>query len=150
MNTVIIFLAKYLFLIVILITLIFYLKSNREQKRQIFNLTLFSFLISFILGLLASFLIKSPRPFVSDHVQPLIAHPANNGFPSEHTLLVATITFVVWKFSKKLGILLLFFSLLVGWGRVLALVHHPVDILGSVIIALLSVWVSSRLTTFFS
>src|SRR5919202_4656794 len=40
-------------------------------------------------------LYNDPRPFVVGHFQPLISHPADNGFPSDHALLAAALVAVV-------------------------------------------------------
>ncbi len=70
---------------------------------------------------------------------PLIVHVANNGFPSEHMLLVVTVALLVYTEHRTFGILLAVIAILVGLARVFANVHHGIDILGSVVIALVSV-----------
>jgi membrane-associated phospholipid phosphatase len=79
------------------------------------------------------------RPFEVLHKQALALNPSNNAFPSDHALLVFTAAFVVWAATKnwKFGVSLLIGGVVVGWARVLALVHWPVDILGSFVIAAL-------------
>lgn len=67
----------------------------------------------------------------------------NPGFPSDHVLFITAITCAVWFETKQkvLTIILIALIVVVGVGRVLALVHTPVDVIGGVVIALLgSVW----------
>jgi len=71
-------------------------------------------------------------------------HVANNGFPSDHTLLATTIAMLVYIFDKKLGIFLLVVSFLVGASRVVSGVHHWLDINGSIIIALVIFWLTKK------
>lgn len=98
--------------------------------------------VAFVLGRFASLVISSPRPFVVENIQPLIAHISNNGFPSEHTLLVATISALVYTESKVVGVILGVLAISVGIARVLANVHHSVDVVGSVGIAIFAVVIS--------
>lgn len=67
----------------------------------------------------------------------------NPGFPSDHVLFITAITCAVWFETKQkvLTIILIALIAVVGVGRVLALVHTPIDVVGGVVIALLgSVW----------
>ncbi len=49
------------------------------------------------------------------------------------------IALVIFLLNKRIGILLITLAILVGLGRVLALVHNPIDIIGSVFIAVFAV-----------
>lgn len=81
------------------------------------------------------------RPFMILGVDPKAAYLNNPGFPSDHVLFVFAITFVVWASTKNksLSLALLVMSVLVAAGRVLALVHTPLDVLGGFAAALLAV-----------
>lgn len=63
----------------------------------------------------------------------------NPGFPSDHALFATFLTFAVWYAtgSKKATLIMIVLTILLCTGRVLALVHTPLDIAGGVIIALL-------------
>ena len=135
-NILIILLAKYLFLISILIGVVYFFTVNKAIKKQLLYLSLISFPLSFIFAKVSGMFIKDPRPFVVEHIKPLIVHAADNGFPSDHTLLTMAIASVVFAYNKKLGSVLFIIALLVGTARILALLHHPIDIIGSTIIAI--------------
>jgi len=67
----------------------------------------------------------------------------NPGFPSDHILLASVITCAVWFETKQKLItwILTLLVIIVGVGRVMALVHTPIDVLGGVVIALVgSLW----------
>ena len=66
------------------------------------------------------------------------AYLNNPGFPSDHALFATTLTLAVWFETKrkKLTIFLLVLTLVMCVGRVLALVHTPLDVIGGVLIAL--------------
>jgi undecaprenyl-diphosphatase len=139
----IVILAKYLFLVSFAIVGIVFFTLSKKDKKKMFFLSLFSGIISVILLKISAMLVNDPRPFVVNHVIPLIPHVADNGFPSDHTLLTMWLALVVYFYNKKLGIVLIIVSITVGISRVLALVHHPIDIIGSMIIAIISVFISS-------
>jgi membrane-associated phospholipid phosphatase len=77
------------------------------------------------------------RPFELLGVAPGAAYLNNPGFPSDHALFSASILFAVWfeTKSKLLSGILVVLVVLVCVGRVLALVHTPLDILGGLIAA---------------
>ncbi len=128
MNDIIIFCAAYLYLFVILGLAIAWLKTNREVKLQFIWATIAAGAIAFILSRIASKLYYDPRPFVTEHVKPLIAHAADNGFPSDHALLTSTLTAITYFYHKKAAIVMAVLSVLIGVARVLAKVHSPLDI----------------------
>lgn len=136
----IIFSAQYLPFIIAAIAICFLFTLASEKRKEIIKFFLFSAVIALLFEKVLNYFIYTPRPFVSEGVTPLFSHAANNGFPSEHTLFAMVIATVVFVYSKKLGLLLMLLALLVGITRVLAKVHHPVDIAGSIAIAVVSVF----------
>lgn len=135
MENLIIFGAKYLTSVMILIAFVFFLKQAKEKKIEMAVFVIISLPAIFVVSRIASLLYFNPRPFVVEGFAPLIEHANNNGFPSDHTLLSVAIAMSVYFFNKKLGLLLLILALFVGISRVLAGVHHGIDILGSFVIA---------------
>ena len=135
MNYLFIVGAKYLYLIIVGIASIYFLKQTSTKKKQMIILGGISLPISYLVAKLGSFLFYNPRPFVSEKIIPLISHIADNGFPSDHTLLSSSIAFVIYFFNKKLGLFLFGLAFIVGISRIYVRIHHPIDILGSIIIA---------------
>lgn len=135
MNFLIIFSAKYLFIVVGIIALLVFMLASQQTKTQLIRLSVFAFPLAYLLGLLLNSVILSPRPFVVEHIQPLIQASTDNGFPSDHTLLAMTIACVIFAVNRKVGSFLSLLALCVGIARVLAHVHHGVDVAGSVVIA---------------
>ncbi len=113
----------------------FFLRLSREKKMEIAIFAIITLPAIYLTAKIASLLYFNPRPFVVGNFTPLIEHANNNGFPSDHTLLSGAIAMVVYFFSKKIGVFLLILAFLVGFARVLAGVHHFVDIMGSIVIA---------------
>jgi len=83
------------------------------------------------------------RPFEILGVAPGALYLNNPGFPSDHALFVTAITAAVWFETKmkKTTILLATLVVLICVGRVLALVHTPLDVIAGVVIGLVgAVW----------
>lgn len=136
MNTLIIFTAQYAYLLSIALFGGYFLITNR--KKEFLIISLFVLPISYLFSLLVGHVFYDPRPFVMLHITPLISHAPDNGFPSDHALLTGTLAAIVTIFSIPTGIVLWTVAFLVGMARVLAQVHHTIDILGSFIIATVS------------
>ena len=101
-----------------------------------------------MVGLIALWLAKimsilyqeGERPFMLLGVHPKAAYLNNPGFPSDHVLFVFSITFVVWAATRnwRVSAVLLGLSVLVSVGRVIALVHTPLDVAGGFVCALVA------------
>lgn len=77
------------------------------------------------------------RPFQKLGIDAGASFLDNPGFPSDHVLFCMAITLAVWFETRKVWIAttLLGLTLVVGIGRVLALVHTPLDVIGGMAIA---------------
>ncbi len=77
------------------------------------------------------------RPFELLGVQAGASYLDNPGFPSDHALFTMFLTLAVWFETRwKIGVIVMaVLTLLVCVGRVLALVHTPMDVIGGVVIA---------------
>lgn len=128
-NDLIIFGAKYLFIFSILIAGLVYLKLSRSRRLQFAGSVIIGGILAVILVKVLGKLYYHPRPFTVTHVKPLVAHAADNGFPSEHATYTATIAAAIYFYRKKLAILAFALAILVGYSRVLAHVHSALDIL---------------------
>lgn len=135
MNTLIVLAASYLFIVPIGIFCGYFLYAPRSVRAQFFIFSVIALPLSYLLSLVAGALYYNPRPFVTEHITPLISHAADNGFPSDHALLVGTLAAILTVFNWRLGALVWVLAAVVGAARVLAHVHHTIDILGSFLIA---------------
>lgn len=138
MNSIIIFVAKYFFVLSIIVAAVYFLKESKEIKKKLVICGVIVAPLSYILAKIGGFLYYDARPFVVGHFIPLIQHAADNGFPSDHTLLTAAVAMIVSFYNKKMGALLWVIAVLVGVARVAAGIHHLTDIVGSIVIVLIS------------
>jgi membrane-associated phospholipid phosphatase len=87
------------------------------------------------------------RPFQILGVAPGASYLNNPGFPSDHALFTAFLTLAVWFETRRKGlaITLAILTLIVCIGRVLALVHTPLDVIGGLVVASVGVlWYLQR------
>jgi membrane-associated phospholipid phosphatase len=77
------------------------------------------------------------RPFETLGVEPGASYLPNAGFPSDHALFTGFLTLAVWFETRRKGLtmILVALTLSVCIGRVLALVHTPLDVIGGLAVA---------------
>lgn len=136
MNIFFIFGAKYLFVLSVVVAGVFFLYQPRPSQKKIAVLAALSGALSFVIGILAGFLYANPRPFVSEHITPLIPHAPNNGFPSDHALLVGLIASVIYPFNRRVSAVLWIIAITVAASRVVVGVHHSLDVVTSFVITI--------------
>ncbi len=127
--------ADGLVLPVVVVGAVAMVRLPKGGRYQLFARGLLAGLIALWFASIISLLYQDgQRPFELLGVAPGAAYLDNPGFPSDHALLVFTITFIVWASTKnkRLSAALFVMAVLVGGGRVLALVHTPVDVLGGI------------------
>ena len=90
----------------------------------------------YIVSLLGGTLYDDPRPFAVEHFVPLIPHKPNNGFPSDHVLWSAATAAIIFPSNKYVSLILWLLTILVGASRVHLGVHYPIDIVGSIAMAI--------------
>jgi undecaprenyl-diphosphatase len=134
MDTLMIFIAKYLWMLSVAIGVYVFWKASSKQRALLLALIL---PLSYVLGVVARTLYENPRPFVVGNFEPLIAHAADNGFPSDHVLLVAAIASWATLANRRFAVLLWILALLIAVSRVYVGVHHALDVAASIIISLI-------------
>jgi membrane-associated phospholipid phosphatase len=143
MDSLIAGVAQYLLYLILAVAAVIWLLLPRPDKVGMAVQAVVSMVIALILIKLAAAVHTDPRPFIVDpSIKPLFAHPGDNGFPSDHTALGATVALVVMIYRRWLGALLLAVSVVLGAVRVAAHVHHAQDIVAALVIAALAVGVA--------
>lgn len=139
MNAFFVFAANYFFVLPVLILGIYFLLQKWPAHKNMAIFAIPSALLAGLLGLIGNHVYYDPRPFVVGHFTPLIAHAADNGFPSDHTLLASAAAMIAWYWNKKLGILLWLITIVVAVARVYVGVHHATDVIGSMAFSIIGV-----------
>jgi membrane-associated phospholipid phosphatase len=136
--------AQYLFIVPIFLLFFSWLKLKNDNKKIILYRALLVLFLGILSSLLAGWVFPETRPYIAQNIAPLISNPPHdNSFPSDHTLLTFSVSFLLLTFNPIMGIISLFLSLIVGICRVLAHVHYPQDIIGGIIIALIITSISN-------
>jgi undecaprenyl-diphosphatase len=146
MDSGIVFVAQYFLYLAAIVTAGYWLVSPTPIKIQLIVRFVLGAVFALALSFVASHLYYDPRPFVTDHVRPLFAHAADNGFPSDHALFISLLGFTIIGYSRKIGALLLAIAVAVGAARVAAHVHHPIDIIGSFVFSAIAAIAAARLS----
>lgn len=120
--------------------------SHKHGNQKAALMAVMSLFLALAIKSLLIFLWFRARPFVSHpdliHL-PLRVDPSS--FPSGHTIVAFSIAFSLWHSGlKKLATWLLWLGVFIGLARVMAGVHYPSDIVGGILIALLSSWYMHR------
>lgn len=121
----------------------------KKQKYQAYCRILLAGLTAFLLAKLIATIYQptAERPYELLGVTPGASYLDNPGFPSDHALFVAAIALAVWFETRKkwLSLTLGLLVVVVCVGRVLALVHTPLDVIAGVIIACIGgIWYLQR------
>lgn len=136
------FFADYAIFLVILIgiyALIF--KVPKGHRLQAYARVLMAGLTAYFLAKMIGLIFQPSilRPFELLGKMAGASFLNNPGFPSDHILLVAAIVCAVWFETKQklITIILIALMIVICIGRVLALVHSPIDVIGGIMIALI-------------
>jgi undecaprenyl-diphosphatase len=132
------FVAQYLYIIVLALVVGYLIWQHRARWLELLFAAVFIGGVAFLLAKITGLWISDPRPFVVTGQPPLFPHDITNGFPSDHTLLVAAVAAVVALANWRVGLVVWALALLIGLARVYAGVHHLLDIAGSLVLVVIA------------
>ena len=120
-------------------------KLPKGQRLKSYSLILIAGLTAYLFAKLIGSVYQpaSMRPFELAGTMAGASFMNNPGFPSDHILFATFLTCAVWFTTKQKMItwILVVLVVIVAIGRVMALVHTPIDVIGGVLIALAgSLW----------
>jgi membrane-associated phospholipid phosphatase len=128
-----------MFAIVIIATLALLFDVAKEHRYAAYCRVLLAGLTSLLIAKLISTIFQpaDARPFELLGVDPGASFMSNHGFPSDHVLLGAVVTFAVFAEvrHKNIAVLLALLTILMAGGRVLAYVHTVLDVMGGILFA---------------
>lgn len=134
--------AIYLIFIVYFLIMIFFLKGKPLEKKAAI-LTILGLIVSLFIVQFIRLFIFEPRPFVTFPINPLVTALSTHSFPSIHTNLSAVAAFSFIYYRSRLTPFFLFSLLWIGFARIFVGVHYPLDILGGILVSLLSVFLAT-------
>ena len=144
MDQILIFGAKYLFIVVVSFALYQGVILRGQERKNYLIIGALSCIVAFAITKSAGMVYNDPRPFTQG-VHPLIPHEPDNGFPSDHTVLSFLAAITSLRYWKELGWISFAMASFVGLSRVLVGIHHPIDVFAGAAIGILSVLLVSSL-----
>ena len=107
-------------------------------------------LVVIVVGLLMNQLIGlvyfHPRPFMNGDGHTWLAHAPETSFPSDHmTVFMCAALPLLTQGFRRAGLWVLGAGVVVAWARIFLGVHYPMDMLGSLLFAMLSLGLVSPL-----
>ncbi|MEJ5300187.1 MAG: undecaprenyl-diphosphatase [Thermodesulforhabdaceae bacterium] len=112
-----------------------------EKPRR---LVLVESIVAAVIGLVLNWFIGlvyyHPRPFLMGLCDPLFPHAPDASFPSDHATLLFSIALYVLLPKRwiSFGTFCLAVAILTSWGRIYSCIHFPFDIVGSLMVGLIS------------
>ena len=121
--------AKYLPVVFALALLGLWVSWKPRNQRAAF-LAGISALVALGIGQLIGMTFPRPRPYLTHHVNLLIAPTVDTSFPSDHATLGFAVAVLVWRYNRRAGTALLLLALILAFARIFVGVHYPLDVLG--------------------
>lgn len=129
--------------ILLLATYALVFKVPRGKRIQSYNTIVLAGLTSYLLAQLVAIVYQPDalRPFQLLGASAGASFLNNPGFPSDHVLFVTAATCAVWfqTHQKVITIIMSVLVIIMGVGRILALVHSPIDIIGGLLLGLVGI-----------
>lgn len=140
-----IFFAKYFNYFLIFLIFLFLFKNFKKYWSIIEKATLAGILSRLGFAEIIYFFWKRPRPFMGHKVNLLINYPSNPSFPSGHAAFYFAFSTIIYFYNKKAGILFFLASFLISFSRVFCGIHWPSDIMGGLLIGVISGFIILKL-----
>ncbi|GAB6458775.1 undecaprenyl-diphosphate phosphatase BcrC [Bacillus cereus] len=125
-------------LIIYALTLLAMWFFGKEKYKQSVCFAAFTSVLALCISFVIGQIYFEARPFVSHNVNLLISHAADASFPSDHTTGAFSLAFAILFRHRKIGTGMLLLAILTGFSRVYVGHHYPFDVLGGIIVGLVS------------
>jgi len=140
-DTLIIFLTNpFAYLIAVILVIFFFHHKDEGGGARDGVVILSAAILSWFLALAFKEFFGQPRPFVAfGDITPLISVSSLDGsgaFPSGHTAFFASVVGSLYFYHRRAAYWFALIPLLIGFARVAAGVHFPIDILGGYLLGL--------------
>jgi undecaprenyl-diphosphatase len=141
LDGVIVFVGEYLGYLLVLAVALFAWREVRQKRWNKVWGYIVAVLGAIIARLVVTELIRSfyhhLRPSLALHITPLWSETTYS-FPSGHTIFFFALAAGVYRINKPFGWTLYVLSFLIGVARVAGGVHYPLDILGGIVLGILT------------
>ncbi len=147
--------SDYLVPVFLSLMLIFlWYKENSTLRRLKTRLTvlnsIFTLVVACLIVIMLNQILFRERPFNLIEANLIFYAPTDSSFPSNSVAAVVALTIPVLKTYRKIGCLMLWSSLCLAFCRIYVGIHFPGDVLGGILTALVSFFLSTLLMNLFS
>jgi len=133
-----IFFATYSgYVLVLILVFIFFYKPTKVNRFMVIISLLSAAISRGVITTIIRFFDHSLRPFAVMKVTQLIDE-SGYSFPSGHAAFYFALSMAVYLYNKKLGIAFFVVSLVMGIARIYAGIHWPSDILGGILVGIVT------------
>lgn len=138
LDSTMIFAAKYVIYIFGAYLAYLWLVKNQHLQEVLF--TGYAALLGMGINVFITLFYFHPRPFMISTGTLLIAHASESSFPSDHATVMFSLSLMLLAFKnlRRTGTVFLMLSCISGLARVYCGLHFPMDIAGSLLVALFS------------
>lgn len=144
LDFIMIFGAEYVIYLTFFMMFFFSIKGGLKEKKSLI-LALICLPIGVLIVKIIHLFFLQQRPFVTYDFLPLISQNADASFPSRHTITMSVVAFPFTYFKSKWAPLFLFLTLWVGVSRIYVGVHYPMDILGGILVGMITLIVALQI-----
>ncbi|MGE8207368.1 undecaprenyl-diphosphatase [Heyndrickxia sp. NPDC080065] len=137
LDKIMIFFTNYALELFALVLIAMWFFGNTNYKRSVLYAG-GTGIIALFINFLITLVYFEPRPFVAHHIHVLLPHVADASFPSDHGTGAFAIAFALWLRHRKIGTAMIICAFLTGFSRIWVGHHYPFDIVGSIIVAILT------------
>lgn len=146
LQTIISFTGDTMVYVIIAIFLGLLIYSMIKKTFKVVILSLIALPITAGITLLMQYFIQTQRPYLEKNLPTIIDAPNTlNAFPSLHTLVAMTAALIIFSEFKCLGSIVIFLAIILGFSRVFLNVHNPIDAIGSLVIAIISIIIAKNI-----
>lgn len=120
---------RFIYAIILFVVFIF-----NPRGKKLFLQCMLSLAVNNILNKVVNYLKYRPRPFITRKATVLLPSKLDSTYLSKHTLLTFSVSTLVYKENRYLGLIMYVMSIFTGISRIWVGAHYPSDIFRSSII----------------
>ncbi|WP_048140937.1 MULTISPECIES: undecaprenyl-diphosphatase [unclassified Methanosarcina] len=139
LDSTMIFAAQYLICIFAIYLAYTWFAKNEYRQEALF--AGYAALLGLGINLIITQFYFHPRPFMVPTGTLLIAHAAESSFPSDHATIMISVSLMLLTFKdfRRSGAVFFILAFISGLARVYSGLHFPMDMAGSLLVALVSI-----------